>query len=347
MSKIKLEELCLEITNKCLLECIHCSSMSSFSSKEELKFELIKKIIDDFRELGGVKIEFSGGEPIFHKDIYEIIEYAKKKNLEVSLYTNGLGVGADILHDEDIQRLINIGTNKFLFSLHGSKNGTHEKITEKEGSFQKTISVIKKLKEKDAYVGVHFVPTKINYQELEESCKMADDIGVNEFAVLRFVPQGRGWQNRSFLELREKEVEQLLKAVKKVKEDYKFIRLGCPISFSFFLDRQNAQECKIGKNMLTIRSDGAVTLCPAFKYKKIIGNIKEKELKELWEESPILTRIRKLDYRRFISCSKCEYFNFCKGGCLAQHFYTYDEIFKGKDPWCDIAKKIYFFSREL
>ncbi|GAI05364.1 unnamed protein product, partial [marine sediment metagenome] len=128
---------------------------------------------------------------------------------------------------------------------------------------------------KNAYVGIHFVPMKINYQELEELCKLAADMNVNELAILRFIPQGRGYKSRNLLRLNNKEAENLLNNIIKLKKKYRFVRLGCPIDFSFFSGNKNISKCKVGRDALTIGSDGIVALCPAFKYKQVVGNIKK------------------------------------------------------------------------
>lgn len=331
VKKFQLKELCLEITNKCPLKCIHCSSTSSPHSKEELDFKLVKKIIDHFKNLGGKVLEISGGEPLLHKDIYKIIEHAKKKNLRVHLYTSGLKT--------DEKKLIDAGVDRFLFGVHGSKPNTHEQITKTRNSFSKTIRAIKNLKKIGANVGIHFTPMKTNYKEVKELCKKAKSMNVDEFAVLRFVPQGRGSKNKDLLKLNEKEVRQLLSTVRKLKNRHKFIRLGCPIDFSFFSGNENPSKCKIAKSTLAIRADGTVILCPALKYKKRIGNVKEYSLERLWKDSPVLNKIR--ENCKIEECKACKHFNQCKGKCLAQHLYNYGKIFKGKDLWCETAKKIY------
>lgn len=52
----------------------------------ELTTEEIKGIIDRACELGVAHIDFSGGEPLLRKDIFEILEYSSKKVLNLVCY---------------------------------------------------------------------------------------------------------------------------------------------------------------------------------------------------------------------------------------------------------------------
>ena len=263
---MRLEELCLEVTNKCPLRCLHCSSNSSPTARQELKLKEIKRIIDDFKSLGGKVLEISGGEPLLHKDIFKIIEYGKSKKLEIRLYTNGIYLNA-----ASVKELARIGLDKVLLGVYGASPVVHDKITGQKGSFFKTIKTIKNLKQKGIYVGIHFVPMKISYRELGSLAEMAKSIGADELAILRFVPQGRGEENKSLLALNSKEEKRLLGGMENMRKKYKFLRLGCPIALSL--------KCKAGEDTLAVRPDGIVNLCPAFKQKKIVGNVKRQSLR--------------------------------------------------------------------
>lgn len=66
----------LEITSKCNLRCLHCYNESGIL-KNEISFELFKRLIDEFDEKPD--ITFSGGEPLLHPDIWKMLEYAQDK----------------------------------------------------------------------------------------------------------------------------------------------------------------------------------------------------------------------------------------------------------------------------
>jgi len=60
----KLERLEIEVTRRCPLRCIHCSTRAGpETSSNDLSFKDIIKVISEFSELGGSMITVTGGEP--------------------------------------------------------------------------------------------------------------------------------------------------------------------------------------------------------------------------------------------------------------------------------------------
>ena len=74
-----LKTLTLEIIDRCFQKCVYCSSGSVPDTDLQLSLETINKLLFDFKNLGGITVEFSGGEPMAHPDLFEIVEYAKDK----------------------------------------------------------------------------------------------------------------------------------------------------------------------------------------------------------------------------------------------------------------------------
>ncbi len=75
---------------------------------EELKTNVIKP----FREMGGVILHFTGGDPFLRKDLPELIEYAGRTGLLVSIDTNCLIVTSPAstgLYERLIPRLYRVG----------------------------------------------------------------------------------------------------------------------------------------------------------------------------------------------------------------------------------------------
>ena len=86
----------IEITNKCNMCCNTCYASSG--KGKDLYLSIIKKMIDFGAECEGGKgevLQISGGEPTLHKDIIEIIKYAREKYQYVMLNTNGIRIAED------------------------------------------------------------------------------------------------------------------------------------------------------------------------------------------------------------------------------------------------------------
>lgn len=81
----KLERLTVHLTESCNFHCEYCNMRFSKRTMEE---SLARKIIDEYVEMGGRTIHFTGGEPTVVPYIEEIFLYAKSKGLTVSANTN-------------------------------------------------------------------------------------------------------------------------------------------------------------------------------------------------------------------------------------------------------------------
>jgi radical SAM protein with 4Fe4S-binding SPASM domain len=341
--QFKLKEVCLEITDICPMACLHCSGSCGIRGKYQLTLEQIKKIINDINNLNGKVLEISGGEPLMHPHLIEIINYATKKDLECVLYTSGVIMNKDgrriPMNLEFAKKLRDVGLTKVVFSLHGATQWTHEYISQVSGSFEKIIDSIKIVRSLDFWIGVHFVPMKPNYKEFEEVVRLSYELGVDKVDLLRFVPQGRGAENRSILELSKGELKEFMETVIRLQSIYKdFINVGCSIDFRHLLLPSAARDvCGAGIWKCTITPSGNVVPCPAFKQntKYVAGNINTRSLANIWHSPLTWQDIRNFDYMQLNEpCKSCIFLHQCRGGCNAQRALHYGSVYAAPDPGC-------------
>lgn len=89
----------IEIANGCNLKCDFCWTHSPLLDnppdakwlKKTLSSDLIKSYLDDLASFGTVRlVEFCAiGDPLYHPDIWQLIEHAKQKGFFLRLSTNG------------------------------------------------------------------------------------------------------------------------------------------------------------------------------------------------------------------------------------------------------------------
>ena len=77
-----MKNLTIELTNKCNSRCIHCYKDEKNSI--EVPLDMIIKIIDQAYELNVFQITLTGGDPLLHSNIVEIIDYIKKKDMAIN-----------------------------------------------------------------------------------------------------------------------------------------------------------------------------------------------------------------------------------------------------------------------
>lgn len=96
------------VTRYCNLDCGYCSEYDKVS--QPIPVAELKRRIDKLRELGTFAIEFTGGEPMTHPDIYELIRYARrdKRFFRTQMISNAYLLSADrvrALNDAGLQEM--------------------------------------------------------------------------------------------------------------------------------------------------------------------------------------------------------------------------------------------------
>ena len=94
----------LLLTNDCTSRCIMCNHYEMSSQNELSKTEL-ESIIYYIKDIGTKNIIISGGEPFRKKYCLDIIDFARKLDLNIGLLTNGIKSGNNCINSNDAKRL--------------------------------------------------------------------------------------------------------------------------------------------------------------------------------------------------------------------------------------------------
>lgn len=295
-----LNELSFEIIQKCPNKCIYCSSNSSINAQNLIEYNTFVKVIDDAILLGLKRLCISGGEPFLHPDLIRMLEYTNKKNLEVYIYTSGV-VRNDFgnyisIPRYKLERLSDSKVNKLIFNMQAAEEEIYDAIMGTKGFYSLLLNSIKSSSEYGLYTEIHFVPMKINYDQIEKMINVAKELKVQKISFLRFVLQGRACNNASILSMNKEEQELLKGTLERVKLDNDIdTRIGIPL-----LEPNERVKCNAGWGKLIIRYDGAVFPCEAFKYidyynttnKVYPDNINSMSLVDIWKKSIFLNTLR-------------------------------------------------------
>ncbi|NVM46445.1 MAG: radical SAM protein [Candidatus Lokiarchaeota archaeon] len=79
----------LYLTNECNLDCEKCYYRSKNDPKQELSFESIKKLFQEWKNYGLASIAIGGGEPLIHPRIVEIVKLGRDMGYFMAVTTNG------------------------------------------------------------------------------------------------------------------------------------------------------------------------------------------------------------------------------------------------------------------
>ncbi len=287
-----LRYLQLHITEKCNLNCAHC--YLGVKSHHDMRLSTIARVLEEFSHYG-FKVLITGGEPLLHKNFWEVLKLAKGLHLRVEVLTNGTLITPDVAHG------LSRYADQVQISLDGMKEG-HEAMRGR-GTFEAAVEGITNATE--------FLPvscaTMIHSRNLKEFDVMEDklkELGVSEWIL--DVPSNAG----NMVEHSELNVpyEDAVKI---------FRRYGYSTGVH---TGDGTLSC--GSHMCSVRPDGNVSKCGFFN--EYVGNVEEKSLEECWlkvvdEYIPTLEELK---------CGGCTALEDCRGGC---RFRAGD--FHSKDPF--------------
>lgn len=321
----------ISIIENCPLQCIYCLPNASRTSENRsiLKLSKIKEVIDDAKNLGARNLVLSGGEPLLHPDIYEIIKYAYNVGYyDVKLSTKGTLINKDIAF-----RLRQAGLKQIQVSIDSNIPNKYEYMVGTEKTYNKMLQGLYQLMYFNFKIIVKSVITKYNINDIPNLCEEMISNGVDRFSAELVIPIGRA-QKQMLPSLNE--FNALKGKLIEIEKKYK-------IPYNILSYRKYGETCKCSAaiNQLAVFSNGDVSLCeriaPLINYLKI-GNVNDESITKLWFSEKInkFRKIRNND----ITCKNCIYGKNlrCLGGCLLNSWIEYGDWYN-PDPLCNVKYK--------
>lgn len=324
--------LVIAVTQKCNLACLHCYA----NAKEPLSYELstddIKKLINDLanmpwkNEISSVGL--TGGEFFTRKDALDIIDHVYKCGFKMLISSNGL-----LLTDEIIQKLASYPDLKISISLDGPVAEIHENIRG-PGTYNRTIEAIRKLTDLEVFVGVNMFVHKGNVDLIGETIYLADSLGVKAFNCINLLYVGRANSRQSrqkLVRIPESILYRKLFSILKGNIHYQEMMQNSTFANQIMgiAGGVKSHYCGIGTNRaLYVMADGNIYPCPHTAVKRFcLGNIRNENLKDIWEKSQILKDLRLLDVDRMnTKCASCDVRYFCGGSCRGENYQVTKEF---------------------
>lgn len=293
-----LKEISIEIIRKCPNNCVHCSSFSNKKCKEIIDLPIICEMVNDAKLLGAKTICLSGGEPFLHPDIIGIVSHISTCGLECYIYTSGIVINKDkyCSLSKDVLNNIVGKVSKLIFNVEASSEATYNKVMGTMGCFDLLKESIKKAVNLSIVTEAHFVPMKVNINEIKETLLLCEQLGISKISFLRLVAHGRAFENEAELMLDEVEMKHLKELLGKIEKSSGLsIRVGVPFS-----DNQEKTKCEAAKGKLNIKYDGSVFPCEVFKNDRVnlkkrglfAENINKKRLLDIYNDSEYLKFVR-------------------------------------------------------
>lgn len=301
---------------------------------DELTTKETIMLVDQIYDFGSEWFGLKGGEPLMRKDVFECISHAKELGLNICLLTNGWFVEGEVYR--------NLVRNEVFTSI--SIDGPEEvnDIIRGKGTYRAALAAIKRLSDAGILNGLSMAITALNYRGgAEHVISLAEEYNARFVWFNHLLPCGRA-RNEKSLDPTPEQYEWFLNHLydlihKEYKRKFDF-HVHCPFfariykernpeKFQEWFDKEFTGKCIyfLFGGYLSVLENGDVIPCFYSEGLKI-GNIREKTLKELWNEiqnNEFYKRLKNPDNLKG-KCGVCEYRSIC-GGCRTRAYaYTGD-----------------------
>ncbi len=315
----------IEVTDVCNANCIFCyrGEESNQTIRDSLDLVEIERIASEMADLGAFNVLISGGEPLCHPDIKQIIKTIRSKGFAVTIVTNGVLINNSLVKVLKEQVVSNV-----IVSMHSIDKEVYNQMMGFHGEIlSRVITNVHKLIEAGISTQVSAVLTHLNIDGFVELAHYWEKYGVH-VNWQRLVPTIDG-SNRNLLP--------------------SFSQLE---GFFRFLGKENIPrqkpgksfKCSAGMNGMAVSASGSVIPCPFLR--KEIGHIGE-SLKKLWKSSTKLDDFRKRAFTQPVDlCADCPSTEFCDV-CIAGNMNATGNMFKIDEDFCVFAhsaRKVYYES---
>ncbi len=177
-----------ETTRNCNLNCAHCrasATMGPYSG--ELGTQASLRLLDQIAELGQPIVILTGGEPLLRPDIFELAQYGTDKGLRMVMAPNGT-----LVTDENAKKMAKAGIQRISISLDGTTKERHDSFRGVDGAYDGAMRGIAAAKKAGVEFQVNTTISKLNYDQIPEILKLAENLGAVALHIFLLVPTGRG-----------------------------------------------------------------------------------------------------------------------------------------------------------
>ncbi len=323
-----------QLTERCNMRCIHCRVDSTIVKPVEEEptesiFRMIDNIIDSWdHPTKKLVFNFTGGEPLIRKDIWDILAYAKKRTEPfdhmIAFASNGY-----ILTEKIANKLRDHGVGLIFISLDSTNPEVNDFIRGREGAFERQKRAIEACQKAGIIVIISCTVMKQNFDSFIGLKEYAEKLGVYYYFT-GIIRVGRAHENWDKLGLTNDQYKQLytikfkdvLEDIRRGEASNKIPLMACFDMVPFIEMPQNAKDreflewgvgCQSCRCVMGIGLHGDVYPCE-FITQTVLGNLKTQTFKEIYEsEMCKLIRDRKI---RKGKCGECEHLDLCGGGCI-------------------------------
>jgi len=313
------KKLYIEVTTACNLNCQTCIRHSWTDPHAHMKVATFKRIMESLDDLPMLErvIFTSFGEPLVNRNLMPMIEEVRKRDLAVTLGSNGV-----LLTEDVVRELIRLEVDQLVVSIDGGKPETYEGVRGTQLSLiLENIKRFNQIKNEMGLVkpslGIEFVAMKSNQDELRDLLELASDLNASRLVVSHVLPYTKEMDEEKLYGYGPR--EPLKTGSWPIKTDV-WVRWGFLELPRMFWGAE--RRCKfVQDKSIVVGWDGSVSPCYAFSHsykyyavdgveknveRYVLGNVNEESLADIWMNEEFTCFRSDVRSFHFPSCPDCD-----------------------------------------
>jgi|GEM_PF-4677838 len=304
----------IEITHRCNVSCCFCYLKNRKTRSKEMTYEVFSAVVRRLRSLGIGNVRLSGGEPLTHKNLDQMLSLLFKNKFRIRLITNG-----DLLTQEFLDKY-----TKKIYSYHISFHTLESK----------KLRIIHMMDDSGETYCLNTVINPTSISKIDDYFKHIKDLKcLAQWALLREFPTSQKGEDYKKIYSRS-----FIKKIQRFNEitgaRVAFVNpVPLCVSSPELVEQITEYRCPLLKNThltdFTIDCEGTILPCPLLDLKA--GNILDSRADIMKIISEIKNKAR---FSIPEECRICDKFNKCLSGCRAASFIKYG-VMDQMDPISD------------
>lgn len=316
--------LCLSIIDDCPLRCIYCSQSAPFNGEpmSYMSYDTILRLLNESYCLGARVVNLTGGEPLLHPKIIEIVSFAYK----IGYSSVCISTKATLITREMARNLRASGLSEIQVSIDSFVKKEFDKMVGVKDQYENMLRGMYFLSEIGIEITIKSIITKYNVRSVLTDYHVLKAFNVKSVCLEVAVPVGR-----AELEMlpSEHELKKLQTKISQI-EDLNFSLL--------YINSGDTKPCGGFTSTLTIDTNGDVILCDKALFLRGLfdfGNIYKQSVRDIWLSDVVNEfRGKRANAKKCIDCKSV----LCQGGCIINSYATTGELFFG-DTTCEKVNK--------
>ncbi len=287
----------IELLAPCNLNCVHC--YVTHSKKSVLTLPVIEDLFRQLAELGTLRLYLTGGEIGLRRDLFEIIAAARGHHFRVDLLTSGTLWG-----EKEWDRVAELGVEYVRLSLYSNQACTHDAVTKKPGSHEKTMATIDGLLARGIDVELACPVLSINAKDVGDVVAYGRERGVRVWVESHIMDKDLGGQGPKVVEASIAQIVDVYSDPRLIEHAARYDDAGCAVPSG------DTRPCAVGERSAFIRCTGEVH--PCVNWSTSAGNILHKSFRDIWSQGEVFAEARAVTFAQMNTCTSCGDLPACK-----------------------------------